>query len=264
MMFRLQSAAAALLCGFLATPLLASAQAAPDPTADQPRGVVLDRVVAVVNNQAILLSDVDDEIRLSALDPSEKSTEPESRQRALDRLISRALIEQQIRQEDARADVPTQEEIDARIAEIRHDLPACVRMDCNTDAGWNAFLSAHQLTLARVHRYLSNRMEILHFIEGRFRQGNFVTPQEVETYYHDTLVPQYAPGTQIPPLSEVSTRIGEILLQQKVNALFDDWLKNLRSQGDIEVLDSSLESPQSGTNVVPDPASNPVSSGGLE
>jgi len=32
--------------------------------------VVLDRVVAVVNRQAILSSDIDEEIRLSVLDPS--------------------------------------------------------------------------------------------------------------------------------------------------------------------------------------------------
>ena len=31
---------------------------------------VLDRVVAVVNNQAILASDVDDEMRLAVLDPA--------------------------------------------------------------------------------------------------------------------------------------------------------------------------------------------------
>jgi len=39
----------------------------------------------------------------------------------------------------------------------------------------------------------------------------------------------------------VSSRIEEILLQQRVNQLFDDWLATLRKQGQIEVLDPSLE-----------------------
>jgi hypothetical protein len=30
-----------------------------------------------------------------------------------------------------------------------------------------------------------------------------------------------------------------------VNVLFDNWLKNLREQGDVEVLDPALESPES-------------------
>jgi hypothetical protein len=39
----------------------------------------------------------------------------------------------------------------------------------------------------------------------------------------------------------VAPRIQEILLQRQVNALFEDWLKNLRKQGDVEVIDPSLE-----------------------
>jgi hypothetical protein len=42
----------------------------------------------------------------------------------------------------------------------------------------------------------------------------------------------------------VAPRIQEILLQRQVNALFGDWLKNLRKQGDVEVLDPSLEVPE--------------------
>jgi len=47
----------------------------------------------------------------------------------------------------------------------------------------------------------------------------------------------------------VSPRIQEILLQQQVNALFGEWLQNLRKQGDVEVLDPALATPeaQSGT-----------------
>ena len=206
--------------------------------------VVLDRVVAVVNNQAILASDIDDEIRLSVLDPGGVGQGVLTRQRALDQLISRALIQQQIRQEDVQAAEPTQAEVDARLAEIRKELPACVRQNCASDAGWKAFLAAHGLPRSALRAYLRYRLEILRFIEQRFRQGIRISPQEIETYYRDTLLPQYAAGEAIPPLDEVSPRIEEILLQQQVNALFDDWLSNLRKQGEIEVLDPALESPE--------------------
>ena len=52
------------------------------------------------------------------------------------------------------------------------------------------------------------------------------------------------PDEAIPPLDQVSPRIEEILLERQVNVLFDDWLKNLRKQGDVEVLDPALEAPK--------------------
>jgi hypothetical protein len=211
--------------------------------------LVLDSVVAVVNRQAILASDVDEEMRLAVLDPGQAGLGVLTRQRALEQLISRALIQQQIRQEDAQAAEPSQADVDARLAEIRKELPACVHRNCASDEGWKAFLAAHALTPQRVEDYLRYRLEILSFIEHRFRQGIRISPDEIEKYYRETLVPEYAAGETIPPLEKVSPRIEEILLQRQVNALFDDWLTNLRKQGEVEVLDPSLEAPatRSGT-----------------
>jgi peptidyl-prolyl cis-trans isomerase SurA len=236
------------LCMFAAGTTPAAAQTA-QPTAV----VVLDRVVAVVNNQAILDSDIEEEIRLSVLDPGRGGLGVLTRKRALEQLIERSLIQQQIREEDEQAANPSQSEVDARLAEIRKELPACVRENCASDAGWKAFLTAHGLTPERVEAYLRYRVEILRFIEQRFRQGISISQQEIETYYHDTLLPQYAKGEAIPPLDKVSPRIQEILLQQRVNVLFDDWLTNLRKQGDIEVLDPALESQESSGGSQPAP-----------
>jgi parvulin-like peptidyl-prolyl isomerase len=201
---------------------------------------VLDTVVAVVNSQAILQSDVDEEMRLAVLDPGRAGLGVLTPKLALEHLISRALIRQQIRQEDAQAMEPSQAEVDARLAEIRKELPACVRLNCASEEGWKAFLAARELTPQRVESYLRNRLEILRFIEQRFRQGIRIAPEEIQAYYRDTLLPQYAPGEAAPPLDKVAPRIQEILLEQKVNGLFDDWLNKLRKQGDVEVLDPAL------------------------
>ncbi len=205
--------------------------------------MVLDRAVAVVNKHVILASDLDDEIRLSVLDPNSGGQGQLTQQQALEQLISRALIEQQIRQEDMQAIEPSQQEVNARLDELRKQLPACVRQNCATDAGWKAFLKSHGLTTERVEAYLRYRLEILSFIEQRFRQGIQISQQQIETYYHDTLLPQYAPGESIPPLDQVAPRIQEILLEQQVNVLFDNWLNNLRQQGDVEVLDPGSRCP---------------------
>jgi peptidyl-prolyl cis-trans isomerase SurA len=220
---------------------LAFAQAPPAPAPSDSK--VLDRVVAVVNNQAILLSDVDLEIRLSVLDPGRGATGALTPPRALDQLISRTLIQQQIHQEDAQAAETSQDNLNVITGELRRELPACVHANCATDAGWAAFLAAHGLTPARVEAYLRYREQMLRFIEQRFRQGISISPAEIEAYYRGTLTPQYAAGEKPPPLDKVSQRIQEILLERQVNAMFDEWLRNLRQQGDIEVLDPALEIP---------------------
>jgi hypothetical protein len=227
-----------------------------------PARVVIDRIVAVVNNHAVLASDIDDEIRLSVLDPGRGGLPVLTRKLALEQLVSRSLIQQQIRQEDEQAAEPSQTEVDARLAEIRKELPACVHQNCASDAGWKTFLTAHGLTPERVDSYLRYRLEILSFIERRFRLGINIQPQEIQTYYHDTLLPQYANGEAVPPLETVSPRIQEILLQQKVNVLFDDWLSNLRKQGDVEVLDPTLESAPSLETAPPPEAAPPAASAG--
>lgn len=225
------------LAAAIAVPRIASAQPA--------SSIVLDSVVAVVNRQVILSSDINDDIELSILDPAHDGKGAPTRQHALEQLISRALIQQQIRQEDLQYVRPSQSEVDARVEELRKVLPACVRAHCSTDAGWNAFLSAHHLTQQRVEAYLRSRIEILRFIEERFRQGIQITPQQIQSYYSNILLPQYPVDQSVPPLDKVSSRIQEILLEQQVNALFENWLDNLRKQGDVEILDPSLESPQS-------------------
>ncbi len=232
----------------LALFLLALATAAAQQP-DSPNLVVLDRAVAVVNKHVILASDLDDEIRLSVLDPNTVPQVELTRQQALDQLISRTLIEQQIRQQDVEAIEPSEAEVNARLHEIRAELPNCIRQNCASDAGWKAFLTVHGLTEERVEAYLRYRLEILRFIEQRFRQGIQISPQQVDLYYRETLAPQYAPGETVPPLEQVAPRIQEILLQQQVNVLFDNWLTNLRQQGDVEVLDPEL---------IPQPASQPA------
>ena len=223
------------------TPSASLPQPAPSPTSSP---VVLDRVVAVVNNHVILASDLDEDIRLSVLEPGRAGQGILTPQRALQQLIGRALIEQQISQEDAGAAPPSQGEVNARLTEMRKELPVCVHRNCASNTGWKAFLAAHGLTQQQVDAYLRTRLEILGFIEQRFRPGIRISSQQIATYYHDTLLPQYPNGQAVPPLKQVAPRIEEVLLERQVNVLFGNWLANLRKQGHVEVLDPALEPPQ--------------------
>jgi hypothetical protein len=207
-----------------------SAQEKPQP---------LDSVIAVANNQVILASDLDLEMRIASLLPGDRGASVTPLE-ALDRLTTRALIEQQIVQEDPHGLDVDLIGVSANLTDLRQNLPACKRHGCGTDAEWSAYLKTLGLTPERVNIYWGHRMAVLAFIERRFRSGIRVTPEEIETYYRRTLTPQYPKPADVPPLAKVSERIQEVLLQQRVNALLNDWLKSLQAQGEVEVLDPAL------------------------
>jgi peptidyl-prolyl cis-trans isomerase SurA len=200
---------------------------------------VLDRVIAVVNNQVVLASDLDLEMRMSRLLPVGDGRESTPEQ-SLERLTTRALIEQQVVQEDPHGMEIAAKDVEENLAELRQNLPGCKHQDCHSAAGWKAYLATLDLTPERVSDYWSNRMAVLRFIERRFRSGIRISAEEIQKYYQETLVPRYAQREDAPALERVAPRIQEILLQQQVNALMNDWLKSLQDQGQVEILDESL------------------------
>ncbi len=210
--------------------------ASPAPAAVvQNQGVALDRVVAVVNGELVLESDVDEERRMTALQPIRNPTGVFSRDQAIERLINRELILQQVK---LQAVTPvTDAELDAELVSLRKDIPACKEYQCETDAGWQRFLKEHGFTQASLRARWRQRMEVLRYIEVRFRNGVQITPPEIRAYYEQTMLPEYAKqNVKPPPLDTVSQRIQEVLLQQQVDSLMGDWLKSLRAQGSVMIM----------------------------
>src|SRR5580704_1592215 len=123
-------------------PATMPATAAPATPSMMPRvpGTQLDRVVAIVNDDLILDSDVNEEMRLQAFDPYRVQSEFSST-RAIERLINRALILQQLKLQPQ--EQPSDAEVNKQIDELRKDIPACGQYQCQTKAGWDRFLSDH-------------------------------------------------------------------------------------------------------------------------
>jgi hypothetical protein len=215
------------------TPKASSAPAVP--------GVVLDRLIAVVNGDVILESDVDEERRFEEIQPYRGATDS-TRARIIERLVDRTLILQQaaLQPEDA----VTSKDLDAQVATLRKDIPSCNQYHCDTDAGWKKFLADHGFTEEEFRAQWLQRMQLLKFIEVRFRNGIQIKSGEIKAYYEDTMLPEYAKRSVTPPpLATVSRRIEEVLLQQQVGALLEDWLKSLRAQGSVRIITSEEVSP---------------------
>ncbi len=211
-------------------------------TAQAPGGTpqrVLDRVIAVVNSQVILASDLELELRIRQLLPL-TTQDDQTPKLALQRLTTRALIEQQILQEDPLGMDVSPKELEESLLELQQTLPACKQRDCATAAGWTRYLASIGLEPVPVASYWRRRIAVLRFIEQRFRSGIRIAPEEIEAYYRDTLMPQYAKPSDAPPLKRIAQRIEEILLQQRLNGMMNDWLKSLQAQGEVEILDPAL------------------------
>ena len=201
--------------------------------------VVLDRVIAIINGTVLLQSDVDEEMRFATLEPLRVLPGQNTPKRAAQRLISRTLILEQMNEQQQPV-TATEPELKRSLDELRKQLPACDRYHCATDEGWESFLKANGLTAKEVEDRWSQRLAILHFIDIRFRSGLRISDGEVEQYYQKTLVPALEKAHEtVPKLQEVSGRIQELLLQQHVTNLLQDWLKSLRDQGTVQILDSA-------------------------
>jgi len=204
-------------------------------------GNELDRVVAIVNGDLILDSDVNEELRLQAFDPYRTRSEL-TPMRAIERLINRALILEQLKLQPQ--EQPPDAEVNKQIDELRKDIPACGQYQCQTKAGWDHFLADHGFTEASFFTRWKERMTVLAFIEDRFELGVNIKPDQIQNYYEKTLVPEYqrqhAPA---PKLESISSEIREVLLQQQISNLLQDWLKSLRAQGNVVVLHPGEEAP---------------------
>jgi peptidyl-prolyl cis-trans isomerase SurA len=224
-----------LAVGQLALLLLMPQQPAAAPL---PAGaVLLDHVVAVINGSVILQSDVNEEVDYSVLQPFTNRRGRTTPQRALQRLIDRDLILQQMQTQQGEPP-PTDEEVQQELAQLRAIIPDCAQYHCKTEEGWQAFLKANGLTEKEVVNHWRQRMQILAFIQSRFGGGVHITPAEIDNYYNKTLVPQYqGKPVKPPPLSAVSSRVQEILLQQRVSSLLLEWLQSLKNEGSVSILD---------------------------
>ena len=222
----------AFLLGFvIAAGSQARAQARPQRTA------VLDRVVADVDGQAILASDVDDEMRFSALQPGVEPPEDNTPQRALNRVIDRTLIDQQRALQPGVA-VVSQKDVDQEIDTMRKQISAAANTDCESDAGWMAFLAQHGFTPAEIEARMRERLAILKFIDVRFGVVVQVSNADVRNYYQQVLTPELKQDkAPLPELRIVAPRIREILRQRQVSKLIDEWLQSLRAEGHVQILD---------------------------
>jgi peptidyl-prolyl cis-trans isomerase SurA len=218
------------------------AQIAASAAAMHEKPLLLDRAVAVINGDVILASDVREQQRFAVFQPLSAPGGEFTPIEAMQQIVNRTLLLDQM-EEQQLTPPPTDSEVDAQIAYLRQHLPACAGQNCETEAGWQRFLAAHGFTEASLHARWKEQMEILDFVGVRFRTGIRIAKPEIESFYKEKLVPEFqARKLTPPPLAQVSDRIDEVLLQQHVNVLLNDYLRSLKDAGSVQILDPQYNS----------------------
>jgi len=192
---------------------------------------VVDRIVATVNRRAILESEWDEAVRFECLQNTRplQSVTSDDRAATLQRLIDQELIAEQMR---ASSFVPaTPEEIAARVGDLRQTVPAW-----KTDEGWRAAMAAYGLTEEDVEERTALQVNVLHYLDLRFRPEIHIDRKAMENYYHERLLPEMrGAGWSDVPFEQVAPKIEQLLVEQRLNELQDRWVRGLRLQGEIQV-----------------------------
>jgi parvulin-like peptidyl-prolyl isomerase len=192
-------------------------------------GETIDRMVAIVNNSVILQSDVDDGVRCEAFIQGKPlaNVSASAVHDSLDRLIDQELVRQQM----GTMDIEISDEAVSKLDELRKERAKSAQQ-------WQSELNAYGIDENVLATCISKQLSTLAFLDRRLRPGVHVERSKVEEYYKGTFVPQLrAKGVKnVPPLTEVERDIREILVQRGINDSLTTWLRNLRAQSRIEIL----------------------------
>ena len=200
-------------------------------------GELLDRVLVQVNSRIILQSDLETEIHLQKFmsgTPNARLAEAD-KEAALDRLIDRVLLKEEMQGIDLLP--PSDPQIAAQITEIRKQIK-----EAESDEGWRKLLAESGLTEDDIRDCVAEQVNTNLFLEAKFRPTLHVNNARIQSYYKDVLVPELKKkGAAVPPMQQVSAQIEQILAEQTLNELFIEWMKGLRNQARIRIVDTTLK-----------------------
>jgi hypothetical protein len=194
----------------------------PLATAAQPK--LADRILAVVDEDPVLASDVERAIGLGLAE-----RQPGEDDRALRRRVLDELIEQRLRFHEVDrygfTEVPVSE-IEARFAEIRGRFAS--------PAAFRARLAELGMDEDGVRNLVARQLMVLTYVEERLGVRVFVGLDEIRSYHESTLVPEMRrQGKAAPPLEEVRESIRAVLKEQRLNEELERWTEELRRQADV-------------------------------
>ena len=200
--------------------------AAQTPKPAQPAPKLEDRVLAVVDEDPILASDLNRAIALGLKQRREGEDETVFRRRVLDELIEERLRFHEIDRFGFEA-VPVAE-IDAQVAQIRGRFP--------DEKAFQAALKEQGVTPKQLRQLVARQLMVLTYVDEQLGPRVFVSLDDVTNYYQGVLTPEMQRrGQTVPPLEDVRDDIRTVLKERKLNEAIERWTEELRREADIRI-----------------------------
>lgn len=185
--------------------------------------VVIDRIVARVENDVILLSDVRLLSRYQELVEGKAESDPQ----ILDRLIDQWIVRNEA--DTAQFPRPSDSDIASGVERVQ-----------------NSFTSAEEyaarkkqvgLNDAEIRNMIASQLYLSSYLDSRFRPSAKVEPKDVEVFYRDGVVPRAQARGQTPPTLDAAREyIREALIQRSINDQSERWLSESRARLHVEKL----------------------------
>ncbi|MEE8278474.1 MAG: hypothetical protein V3R89_07115 [Thermoanaerobaculia bacterium] len=194
---------------------------------------LVDRVVAVVDEDPILASDLDQIIGLELVTAEAEEDERRFRRRVLDRLIEQRLRFHEIDQFGF-AEVP--------LVEVESQFES-IRQAFRSQDDFEARLGELGLDEQGLRQVLARQFMVLIYVEERLGPRVFVGLDDIRQHYEEVLRPELeARGERVPPLQEIREEIRALLKEQRLDEEIESWTEQLRREADvIDYFDSTHE-----------------------
>lgn len=178
---------------------------------------IIDRIVARIEGDIILLSEVRALGRYQQLVDGKS----ESDAQILDRLIDQWIVRSEA--ETARFPRPSDEDIAAGVERVKKSFTSPVEYGARKQQTGLSDTDVRDMVAAQL--YLSN------YLDSRFRPSAQIDPKDVDDFYQKEVVPRAQARGQAPPaLDAARDYIHEALVQRSINQQADRWLNESRAR----------------------------------
>lgn len=197
------------------------------------RETLVDRIVAVVDEDPIFLSDVRRAIGLGLVSAAQGESERYLQRRVLDSLIEQRLRYHAVERYGS-GPLPVVE-LDRQLGQVRADYPDA--------AAFEARLARLGMTEEDLRHLLARQLRVLGYVEDRLGPRVFVDLEDVRAYYEGELAAKAASdGMPLPPLEDLRDEIRALLREMRLNEEIAEWTEKLRLEARIvDLFDRTAE-----------------------
>jgi hypothetical protein len=184
---------------------------------------VLDRIVARVETDIILLSDVRQLSRYQTF----LDGKPQSDADILNRLIDQWIVRSEA--SVARFPQPSDEDVNRSIERLKRSF--------SSPEEFQARQQQTGISDDEIRRFVRAQLYLSNYLDTRFRPAIQIDENAIEDFYKSRVVPRAESRKQTPPtLENARDFIQEALVQRAINEQADRWLKESRTRVRVEIM----------------------------